>query len=349
MIDAPAPYVWLAPTRANDGAFASSRADEADDARVRAWVRARGATVTRPEPAPALPLDAALALSLASGVETELAKAREALAALDVASLEAALGRAESTLREHPELPEAAWLRAEVSRAWASRYSRAQPRDDARAARAWKRAAALDGGRVAGIGEIALGAPELVSVALRYVPAPNVEVRVDGKKLGPGPVALGEGEHQIVALRAGRPIWATWAGVAKGAVLTLPSFAPSPCTEEDFSEVRGVRAPNQTRVSAASVSCARWFVVVGGSAIAQCRGDTCGPFVALSAPRMVSPAFASTPPASREPATAQSRWLTWGAVGLGVLITSGSLVAASGVFDKPARESRWVAGGLKVE
>jgi hypothetical protein len=92
---------------------------------------------------------------------------------------------------------------------------------------------------------------------------------------------------------------------------------------------------------------ARWFVVLGGDAIAQCRGNTCGRFVPFAVPRTL--ALANTPPPPHDEPRSQSKWLTWGAVGLGVLLTSGSLVVASGVFDKPAHESRWVSGGLRTE
>lgn len=348
------PYVWLAPAPSDPrGGATPGVPSDAEDARVRAWVGARGAMVAR---VAASTGDAPSASNGGLGesvrvveeVEAALGAARDALAALDTSGVEAALARAETAIREHPELPQAVWLRAEIDRAWATRYARAEPRDEARATRAWKRAAALDGGRVPGIGEAALGDPTLVTSTLEFADEAGLEVRVDGEPKRPGALRLGEAEHQFVVRRRGRLVWAAWVGVAEGTVVTLPTSSPAPCSGEDFE---GVRAESG-RLHAINVRCARWFVVVAnpsgqGSSIAQCSGPRCGVAVAMASPRALS----ETPSRSGDVAKRASEvtWLTWTVVSASALITSAAFVIASGAFDKPDRSSRFVAGGLRVE
>ena len=135
--------VWLAPGGEAPG-DAARRA-------LTAWARAHDVTLA--EPTAGEPRALAVDLAVADSVELELERAREAVAAQDADTAERALSRAEGELRAHPELPQAAWLLAEVERGWAVRHTRVAPVDAERAERAWQRAAGLDGGRVAGVGE----------------------------------------------------------------------------------------------------------------------------------------------------------------------------------------------------
>jgi hypothetical protein len=347
MLDAPVPYVWLAPASsqgdpAETRVLRPGRAPDVEHARIREWAHARGAVLVRPlslaatapRPDPAT----------ADAIEVELGTARDALAALDVASLESALARAEQLLRDHPELPQAAWLRAEVERGWASRFTRAEPRDEARAARAWKRAAALDGGRVPGVGETALGSPDLVPVTFRFEAQPDIVVTIDGRVVKAGDQKLAEGEHQVLVRKRGRDIWASWVGVAKGAAVSLPDFSDAPCSEGDFADVR----LGATGLDPGATRCSHWFVVRGGEAIAQCRGNACGAFMPFADPRLTKNGDANAAN-GRDAAARAPSWLPWAALGLGVVVTGTSLLLASGIFDKPARDTRFVAGGLKSE
>src|SRR5258708_2982295 len=70
--------------------------------------------------------------------------------------------KAAALLRAHRELPQAGWLMAEVERARAVRWLRVRPVDADAAARAWRRADALDGGRQPSVAEQGLDgrAPE---------------------------------------------------------------------------------------------------------------------------------------------------------------------------------------------
>jgi hypothetical protein len=110
-------------------------AGPAEERALGEWALARGVRLHGPsaEEAPRIAVD----LSMAERVEAELDKARDGATALDAEVTERALARAEAILRAHPELPQAAWLMAEVERGWAVRWARIEPVDRVRAARAW--------------------------------------------------------------------------------------------------------------------------------------------------------------------------------------------------------------------
>lgn len=336
MDDAPVPYVWLAP--AEGGAYAPSRAESELDGRLRAWAAARHVDI-RQTPAPPEPLSD----DTASGdaVEAELARARDALAAADATSVDAALGRADELLNAHPELLHAAWLRAEVERSRANRHARLEPKDDARAQRAWRYATSLDGGRTRGLGETVQGDAEPVSVEVRVTATADVEFIVDGRTLSRARSTaalevVGAGEHHFLARRAGKTIWAAWLAPKEG-LIQLPDLSEPACSRGDFARVR----IQGGRIVASGVRCERWFAVRLDEAIAQCRGGACGVFLALkAAPSGPAPREAERPGAPT--------WLTWAAIGLGAALTAGSLVYATGAFDKPAHETRFVSGGIVV-
>src|SRR5215472_14152928 len=179
------------------------------------WARARGVQLEAPRdvPPPELPVD----LTVADKVEDDLEHAHNALAALDADGAERALAHAEGSLLEHPELPQAAWLLAEVSRAWAVRWTRVAPVDAERAARAWRQAAALDGGRASGVGEPTGIAPEpAVDATLTLDDAEGTRALLDGVAVSPGALHTAAGRHQLVVSRAGVPVWAAWVNVAPG-------------------------------------------------------------------------------------------------------------------------------------
>lgn len=121
--------VWVAPEGAAPAGVRSGPGDGREDASraLVEWGRARGlriVTASERVGGGALRVDP----SIADHVENELDRARDAISALDADAAERALARAEALLREHPELPQAAWLRAEVHRAWAARFTRIEPR-----------------------------------------------------------------------------------------------------------------------------------------------------------------------------------------------------------------------------
>ena len=118
------PYVWVGDTP-------GPRAERA----LEEWAKLRSVALAPPQAVPVQPIPVDLAV--ADAVEAELLHARDAIAALDGDGADKALARAEVELLAHPELPQAAWLLAEVRRASALRTSRIQPFDEARATRDW--------------------------------------------------------------------------------------------------------------------------------------------------------------------------------------------------------------------
>ncbi len=310
------------------------------------WARARGVVLLAPEHV----VRPTQAIDLHSGdeVEAELARARDALSALDVDAAETALVTARETLRAHPELPQAAWLMAEVLRGWATRWARAEPRDEERAERAWASAAALDGGRVPGLGEVAATArahadEEDVTFELRG-DARFAELSVDGRRVTPGHVALTPGEHAVTVVTGGALQWASWVGVARGSRVVVDLAGPSPCSEEDLGRVRA----SSLGVAPNGVVCASWLVVIptaSGARLGRCERDVCGTLVDLTADA------ASAKKAPILPATTKSAWpawATWAIVGGAAVAATSLTLYSAGAFDGPSHETRFQNGGLKT-
>lgn len=338
------PAAWFSA----DGALEHGSYDAPNEASRRAlvaWAEARGMSIVIPEPSSSYALD--VDVSLADGVEKDLATARDALTRLDADAAERALSHSSATLRKHPELPQAAWLLAEVDRAWASRWMRIAPVDPERAARAWQEAAALDGGRAAGIGEAGAPRPAEISVAFELAAGAGTEVRVDGALVAAGPAHIAAGEHAVVASRDGRVVWADWVSiVANGAVVVVPSFGPRPCSTGDLDHARG----NGDRIDGAGVACARWVAAVpqGSSAVrvAVCERSRCGPFVEWQSH---GGALAPILPPEHEKHSKAPLWIGVTAVGVVAVIAATSIaLVASGAFEPAPHETKFVGGGVKT-
>ncbi|HEY8086997.1 MAG TPA: hypothetical protein VIF09_04110, partial [Polyangiaceae bacterium] len=196
--DAPATLVWLD----------AEPPDASRSQAIAAWARAHGVVLRPPskERAPALAVDPARA----DAIDGLLERVRDAMAARDAEAADRALASAEAELRAHPELPEAAWLMAEVERARSSRFRVIPPQDLDAADRAWARAEALDGGRVTGVGEAASGAhPADASLTLSLEPT-GARAWLDGHPVGGTVVALHAGPHVVVVTSEDLPVWAGW-------------------------------------------------------------------------------------------------------------------------------------------
>ena len=223
------PVVWVG-TEAHSEEAARALAE---------WARARGVVLQEPTPARAV---VAVDASLPDAIEKELARAYEALGADDADAAGRAIGRVDAMSREHPEIPAAPFLRAEMLRAW-SRL-RLRLGDEAGAAAAWQDAEALDGGRVAGIGEKHVPPPAKVPLTIHA----NADVTVDGR--APAPEVL-PGEHVIVAKRDGAIVHVSWLAVRGPLEVTLPLDGDA-CRLPAFAHV--------TRASAAGVTCGAWLM-----------------------------------------------------------------------------------------
>jgi hypothetical protein len=341
--------VWLAETEASD---------EAERA-LEEWGRARSVRLRPAQEsrrAGAIGLDRTMTEDLADRVDKELERAHEAIAALDADPAERALARAEALLREHAELPQAAWLRAEVERAWAARWMRVLPRDESRAAAAWQAAAALDGGRRAGVGETPFPPlePVAVTIAVRGVRGRRIEVRLNGALVEMTPrgegaearVEIPPGEQHLVAYAAGQTVFASWVTmVAEEQRVELPLPARDACAAESFRAVRrengGVLAPG--------IVCDRWVFAVplprpGAILVARCTRETCGPLLEWRTER-----FIASPPLGVPPASGWPTWATWTLVGFGAATATTMALIATGVFESRPTEPRFIAGGVRVE
>ncbi|HEY2510917.1 MAG TPA: hypothetical protein VGI39_08680 [Polyangiaceae bacterium] len=336
--------VWLA-----EPPGARTPTEEARGA-LEAWARARGVRLVEPGPKgeePPRAGGAGTGEDLA-GVEDELRRAREALAALDYEAAERDLARAETRVRDNPGWPQAAWLAAEVQRGWSARWLRQG--DEARAERAWRRAEALDGGREAGLGEKKFTAGPRVTMTLGV--NGGGALRVDGATVAPGALIRGEGEHAIAVVRDdGAIAWAGWIAFTPGGQARLAIDATVPCSRADLGRVTVAEGQMQAR----GVRCGRWVAAVplaGAVRVATCRGETCEPW---SEERAGASATAARPEPGRTVAPsepARPRWPAWAGWALAVLGVAGAAVgiaAAAGAFRSSPNETRFVNGGLQIQ
>jgi hypothetical protein len=335
-VDAPATLVWIAP----DPPDAEQRKA------IEGWQSSRGAPLRDPSdwrPA-ALPVD----LRAAEEVEDLLDRARDALVEGDGAAVDAALAKAEALLRVHAELPQAAWLMAEVERSRAVRWRRAAPVDVEASSRAWRRADALDGGRLPSIGEQDLeGHAEAASVDV----APHLygaeTAWIDGTPAG-SRLDTGAGLHTAVVTWAGDPVWAEWREAPPGhSTMTLDAPRAPPCSTADVEAAR----VEGDRLDATSVRCPRWVAATPSRTSARavrvslCAADQCGPLVEW---RLPEPWIAPGPaPVARK--EGWPVWATWSVVGAGAAVAAGTAVALASALRTPAPETRFVTGGIQRE
>ena len=347
-ITAPAPPPVTIAWVVSPGAPAPSAAAERS---LVAWAEARGVKLALPHEAPLPPLVPNPAL--AEAVEAELGRAKDALTSQDGALAEAALHRAEELLTHHPELPQAAWLLAEVWRTRASRYRLLAPRDAKLAATAWARAAALDGGRAPGVGE---ASPEVSPDAAGHVEATllidglpshdagRVALTLDGV---PSSTRLSAtaGEHQVRVVYDGALVWAGWVALGQGSVARVSLPRTTPCSRADLG-----RSRFQGELAIASgVTCGDWVLAREDTtlrdelALAVCSGDACGPVLRWH----VGPQSPIVPD-WRERGKPWPAWATWALVGASVVVVTGATLAATGVFRPTHDEPSFTTGGVHV-
>jgi hypothetical protein len=333
-----ATVVWIAPDgsspQAESGA-GSGRPKQAERA-LEPWGSAHALRLRPPSTAtaPRLPFDE----MLADKVEEELEKARDASSALDADAAERSLAEAETTLRQHPELPQAAWLMAEVERGWARRWGSVPPKDPDRAIAAWKRAQGLDGGREPSVGEVATTTSEL-PVSFQVVLDGEGEMRLDGRPVTAGTVAKTPGEHQLTVTRRGTLVWAGWIGVAEGTVVRIAPPEPPPCSAFDFATVSVVG----TTVRATGVRCDLWVAAKpegdqGKLFVALCRRDRCDALLEWRS-------LGTGPPVPVGPASTWPAWATWTLVGVGAAAIAGVTVGLDVAFHSGASTNLFDVGG----
>jgi len=333
------------------------------------WARARGVTLAAASAttgARALKVDAALADS----IEKELDRAREAVGALDGDLADRALARAEALVRDHPELPQGGWLRAEVHRGWAARWSRVEPRDAARAQAAWQEADALDGGRVPGVGETPAPRRRATPAVIRVSGAPShrLVAHLDGVVV-PGQldesgalvfaVEVAPAEHHLRLSSGDETLFAAWVSIAETArgeetpfaVPVILGSAASACSGAAFVAVSRDAGGH---VEASGVGCERWVAAWpatrrGAVMVARCERDACSPALewrleATSLDGAGAGSGAGTAVHRTWPA-----WATWTALGVGAAGAAVITIIATGALEARPVEQRFVAGGVRVE
>ena len=336
----PATVVWLAPSQGTERGAASALAE---------WSIAHGVRLTVPndEIVATLPVR----LAIADLVEEELGHAHDGIVAHDADATERALARAEATLRAHPELPQAAWLMAEVERTWSARWLRIEPRDPDRAARAWQRATGLDGGRIPGVGEASASPSKAITATIAIEGASDFEVRLDGVSLLTESVTRTEGEHALVVAHDGATRFAAWVSLTAGATIRVRVPSPSPCSVPDLARAR--EQAEGAGVHAEGVRCARWIAVAagarpGGLRVATCERSSCGSLVDWRLEPAL-PGFLTQPPEAEAPRKKLPTWASLALFGAGIVVTGTIAIVVADAVRKPEQETRFVNGGIKAQ
>lgn len=292
------------------------------------WARARGVILSAPAPRGA---GLAVDPKVADDVEKELAKAHDSQSNDDTA--ERALARAEALLRDHPELPNAAWLLAEVLRSRRQRTT-----DPVLAASLWQDAIALDGGRVPNIGQA--GAPPPPAFPLKIDAPAGSEVRIDGHAATPTVLS---GEHAVVALNGDRVVFASWLAVRGPMTLGIASHE-DPCASIDAHR-------EGDRVVAPTAMCPSWVAAVPGDRpnsvlVARCVQNACSSLVEWRTAGALSTGAPTSPDRRLSP---WPGWATWTCAGIGAATVLAVVLVASGVFESRPVEQRFVVGGARTE
>ncbi len=284
-------------------------------------------------------------LGVAATVEDWLDSARDALTARSGADVDRALAAAQSLLDAHPELPNAAWLMAEVERARAARSRRITPTDVEAAERAESRAYALDGGRLAGAGETQAIMPPAATITVQMRAAREEQVWIDGTPATTLALESRAGPHAIVVTWEGAPIWSQWIEATPGAsTLALSELDAPACSSADLEPAHFAEGD---RVEAHLAQCAHWVAAAPGLTrgtirVATCQADQCTPLADWHpAPLWSQPVLPEHKHRSGWPA-----WATWGLVGTGAAVAAGVVAAVVASSSRGPDVVQYVNGGL---
>lgn len=275
-------------------------------------------------------------------IESSLEEARNAAASLEQSRALGALERAEHVLREHPELPQSAWLMAEILEQSAEVENTAP--DGADAANALrKRAAALEGPRAAPFSDRAPERePEPAGTHRLNVEGlePGDALEWDGVQTEPA-LSSAAGDHHARVTRRGRLMWAGWLKLgAEEASVRLPVPETVACSPDDIGQsyFSAGRA-----VPAAHARCESYVLArgrEGGIEAALCERERCGKVVIWehAQARGATPAPAKT-----------AIWPYAIAASAGALVITSIALWRAGVFDRSQPPSRevWVFTGQK--
>lgn len=298
----------------------------------------------RENAAPYRAITSAYAPDAVAQVESSLEEARNAAAELEMSRSHAALERAEHVLREHPELPQSAWLMAEIMEQSAQLEGAVPDGGEAASARR-KQAAALEGPRAAPFSDH----------AAEREPDESVAQPVDVEGLEPGDslewdgvqsssnVASAAGEHHARVARGGRLLWAGWLKLDLNQQrVRLPVPETVACSPDDIG--RG-RFSGGRVIPAAHARCESYVLARarpgGGIEAALCERERCGSVVTWehSGGDRGAPSGASK----------KSVWPYAIAATAGALAITSVALWRAGVFDRtdPASREVWVFNGQK--
>jgi hypothetical protein len=277
-------------------------------------------------------------------VEALFDAARTARGALRPAEAGAHLEEAERLIRNHAELPQAAWLMAEHHLLLSEVTIESDP---VAAAALVERARILEGERATAFGErVAPNAQSdsspPVTVEVRGLSALDV-VEWDAMQAS-SPFSTKPGEHQLRVLRGDRMLWAGWISVpVDGAIVSPPLPKTSACSAEDLRETNATeRGPR----AAPGTACPRWAVAKverGELRIALCRRDSCGEW--HTAPHDPTP---FVPPAQPTRDRGFPHWVAYAAAGAGAALVAGLALSQSSAFSgSSSNRERWVYEGFK--
>jgi hypothetical protein len=341
-MDGSATLVWIAPDAPDAG---QSRA-------ISSWALGRSLKLVLPTDQRPTPVATVVGEHVADDVETLVDHARDAIVAHDADGADRAISSAESLLRAHAELPQAAWLMAEVERCRSARWSRLPPVDVEAADRAWTRAEVLDGGRTPGIAEKAFAPrPPAATLGIGLTAAEGMQAWLDGQGVT-ATVDTSAGLHALVVTWASVPIWAQWIEVPAGSS-SIAVDAPSPprCSRSDV----GLARIFDGAVHPGAVRCPHWVAASPGNQpgevrLASCVSDGCGPLLPWLAPAP----WTWTPPRSSGPTGRDHSgrwpaWATWSAVGAGATVVAGAAVILIDALKPAPTETRFVNNGLERE
>jgi len=277
-------------------------------------------------------------------IEASLEEARNAAASLEQSRALGALERAERVLREHPELPQSAWLMAEILEQSAE-IENATPDGAASASALRKRAAALEGPRAAPFSDRAAESegpePDALRVSVEGL-EPGDALEWDGRQT-PSPLLCAAGDHHARVLRGGRLLWAGWSTLfAEQPSVRLPVPETVACSTDDIG--RGHFTAGRA-VAAAHARCASYVLArarEGGIEAALCEREQCGKVVVWEHPH------ASAAPAA---ATKKTIWPYALAASAGALAITGIALWQAGVFDRaePTSHEVWIFNGQKQQ
>jgi hypothetical protein len=296
---------------------------------IDAEARKRGAAYIAPAPTLATSYPA-YSVERARAIEGRLDEARTLSSSLAEAQALAILAAVERELREHPELPQAAFLLAERHRL-AAAIRREQPDGASEAVELDARAFVLEGKRAPAFGQTG-SAPDTAR-ALQPTPilfsdvTPRDDLEIDGVS-GDALRELMPGEHHVRVLRGDALVFAAYVMTSDGSrSVRLGVPAVVPCSTWDLAPVT---AGTKTPAATTSVRCGRWVAVrrmLGRLELAECVAGRCGAFWPLEPP--------PPPPRPRFP-----QWASVAIAGVASIGATSLVLWAAGAFDRPVQPAR---------